>query len=427
MKIFITGSTGQVGFHMVEYLVKERPVDFGSPENIICLVRSQKKALELQEFGVSIVEGTLSDVETINKVMSEEGLQMVIHNAANIDTSASFSDYYRDNYVGTRNMLEAFAKSSAKAFVFASSVSVYDTFLTDEKPEGRKSVIFVTENTPIATKPKEGYSYTKIMCEDMIQDYVKQYPDKKFVICRIGPISGKRDRQILPNFITLLSFDFIPKLINGGRDLFVITNPYDVARAQIFLATNPQVKSGDYFNVSGGVITFRDLYDIVCDYYGFSKPILSISMEFFILFRPLFKKIKEFFPNNQFMNQALSDSAMGYIGKTYYYSTQKIEKLGFKFLKTPEDSLHEGLKDISKVEKYRYKKVGPFIVTYGMEFIEDRASELEEALKYLGGKVEKKKEKKKKRVKVLVRTGLCFLVYLLWVALRILYVIVVGE
>ena len=261
----------------------------------------------------------------------------------------------------------------------------------------------------------------------MIQDYVKQYPDKKFVICRIGPISGKRDRQILPNFITLLSFDFIPKLINGGRDLFVITNPYDVARAQIFLATNPQVKSGDYFNVSGGVITFRDLYDIVCDYYGFSKPILSISMEFFILFRPLFKKIKEFFPNNQFMNQALSDSAMGYIGKTYYYSTQKIEKLGFKFLKTPEDSLHEGLKDISKVEKYRYKKVGPFIVTYGMEFIEDRASELEEALKYLGGKVEKKKEKKKKRVKVLVRTGLCFLVYLLWVALRILYVIVVGE
>ena len=43
MKIFITGSTGQVGFHMVEYLVKERPVDFGSPENIICLVGRERK------------------------------------------------------------------------------------------------------------------------------------------------------------------------------------------------------------------------------------------------------------------------------------------------------------------------------------------------------------------------------------------------
>ncbi len=421
MKIFITGATGQVGFHLVEYLIKEKPVPIDSPSDIICLIRSKKKAADLTPFGVTLVEGTLKDKEIIKKVLKTQGVQIVIHNAGNIDTSASFEDFYRDNYIGTRNMVEAFTESNATTFVFASSVSVYSTFLSDKKD--KKSVHIITENTPLGTGAKEGYSYTKRLCEQLIRENARRFPSKKFVITRIGPISGKRDRQILPNFITLLSLKGIPKLIGGGRDLFVITNPYDVARAQIFLATDPRVESGDVFNVSGGVISYREIYNIVCDYYRFPRPVFSVSMELFLLFRPLLAKIKKLLPNNQFINQALSESALGYIGKTYYYSTRKIESLGFKFIKTPQESLKEGLLDISKIDKYRFKQVGPFIVTFGQEFIEDRAKELDEALQLLDLRVAKKVKQKKKKIKILLRTAFCLLIWLLLTASQTLFII----
>lgn len=318
-------------------------------------------------------------------------------------------------------MVETFAESNATTFVFASSVSVYDTFLSDEK--SKKSVYIITEETPIGQKAKEGYSHTKRLCEKLIKEYSARYTSKKFIITRIGPISGKKDRQILPNFITLLSLKGFPKLIGGGKDLFVITNPYDVARAQIFLATHPQVKSGDQFNVSGGVISYREIYNIVCDYFRFPRPVFSVSMELFLLFKPQLAKVKKLLPNNQFINQALSESALGYIGKTYYYSTRKIQKLGFQFIKSPQEGLNEGLLDISKLEKYRFKQVGPFIVTYGIEFLEDRARELDEALELLDFRVSKKVKQKKRKIKILLRTAICLIIVLFLLASQTAFIL----
>jgi nucleoside-diphosphate-sugar epimerase len=118
-KVFITGATGQVGSQLVEYLINEKELGISSPRDIFCLIRNPAKAVKLKELGITIVEGDLLDNDTITEVMNN-GITYVFHTAANILLNQTYEQMYEPNVVGTRLMLDAFANSDAKCFIYTS-------------------------------------------------------------------------------------------------------------------------------------------------------------------------------------------------------------------------------------------------------------------------------------------------------------------
>ncbi len=117
MKYFITGSTGFIGMALTKRLVAEG-------NSIHLLVRSPHKAKELQLPGVTIFEGDILDVLSIEAAM--QGCTHVFHLAGYAKPTAKEARFFHEvNIEGTRNVLEAAHKLGIKRVVFTSTAGTF--------------------------------------------------------------------------------------------------------------------------------------------------------------------------------------------------------------------------------------------------------------------------------------------------------------
>ena len=143
--ILITGGAGYIGSHISEILVKNKKKIF-IVDNLSTGYRTliNKKA---KFFKVNILE-----VKTVKKIIQENKIDSVIHLAANLIISEGEKypkKYYRNNVVGTQNLLKACSKSTIKNFIFSSTAAIY-----------KDGQFKVSENSII--KPKSVYGKTKV-------------------------------------------------------------------------------------------------------------------------------------------------------------------------------------------------------------------------------------------------------------------------
>ncbi|MHA1340303.1 MAG: NAD-dependent epimerase/dehydratase family protein [Promethearchaeota archaeon] len=351
--ILITGATGLVGSHIVEYLVKSKKLGILDPKNIICLVRNptKKRTAFLRKLNVRIVEGDLSDSERLLRIFNNHNIYYVFHAAANCDPSASCKSIIKANIFGTRNILNAFINSDAKYFVFCSSITVYNLKAAKKINHFPKSPpLKIDENFPMGSlKNDNPYSISKRKNEILIKEYSKKYKNKMFIITRLGVIVGARDRLIIPAFVKFMSLWFIPKLIASGRDYMAITSPIDVARAQVFLiekAEKGNIRSGDIFNIVAKPITYYEIFTTVAIYFKLLPPVMSFPMWMFNLMKPILEWIRKMFKDFEFVQKALSESALEFIGNSYVFDSSKLEKLGFKFKISGTQTILLGLNDL---------------------------------------------------------------------------------
>ena len=155
--ILITGGAGYIGSHISEILVKNKKKIF-IVDNLSTGYRTliNKKA---KFFKVNILE-----VKTVKKIIQENKIDSVIHLAANLIISEGEKypkKYYRNNVVGTQNLLKACSKSTVKNFIFSSTAAIY-----------KDGQFKVSENSII--KPKSVYGKTKVKCEKIIQSFCKK-------------------------------------------------------------------------------------------------------------------------------------------------------------------------------------------------------------------------------------------------------------
>ncbi|RLI70438.1 hypothetical protein DRO91_02390 [Candidatus Heimdallarchaeota archaeon] len=335
-KIFITGATGQVGRQLVNYLLKEKKLGVESPLDIACLIRNPGKAQELIDLGIDVVEGDLLASDTISEAMNN-GIQFVFHIAADINVNHSYEEMYPTNVLGTRIILDAFVNSKAQCFIYTSSIAVYDTESKKEKE------LQIDEDFPIGPTEGLAYAVTKRLAEAMVKSYQKDYPEKRFIITRLGPILGPGDRQFLPTIIQLLSYRFIPKLINRGKYIMSLTSPIDIARAQVFLAEQSGMLQESIFNIAQGFITFREILETVSEYYHRRPPKFSITFWFFKILRPFIVLLHKIFPRINLLKVALSPTTSHYIGRSFYFNSERLLQLGFKFSVHPKEAILTGL------------------------------------------------------------------------------------
>jgi dihydroflavonol-4-reductase len=123
MKIFIAGASGFIGTHLVKRLAQTK-------HDLYCLVRKTSNVQYLKDLGVTLVDGDVTDKNSLYKGM--EGCQWVV-NAANIYSywEPDVQAYTEVNIKGTRNIMECVLDTGVSKVVHLSTAAVYPGILDD--------------------------------------------------------------------------------------------------------------------------------------------------------------------------------------------------------------------------------------------------------------------------------------------------------
>ena len=129
MRSLVTGVAGCVGSHLAERLLTAGHEVIG----VDCLVPYYSKNIKrgntvslLERDSFTFIEGDLIEMDLDALV---QNIELVFHQAAQAGVRASwgagFTPYIRNNVTATQRLLEAFAPCPPRAFIYASSSSVY--------------------------------------------------------------------------------------------------------------------------------------------------------------------------------------------------------------------------------------------------------------------------------------------------------------
>jgi UDP-glucose 4-epimerase len=113
-----------------------------------------------------LVEGDLADRHSIEQLFDAERFDAVMHFASFIDVGESVRDparYYRNNFTHTQNLLDAMVSHGIEHLVFSSSAAVF----------GEPEYSPIDDYHP--KRPINPYGKSKLMVEQMLEDYDKAY------------------------------------------------------------------------------------------------------------------------------------------------------------------------------------------------------------------------------------------------------------
>lgn len=153
MKILVTGGAGYIGSHTTKHLVSH------GHEVVVLdsLARGHRWAVR---WG-TLEQVDLQDLAGVEKVVQKHRPDAVLHFAAFalVGESVRIPElYYRNNFVGSLNLLEAMVKNEVRRLVFSSTCAVYGV------PNGP-----LHEDHPKA--PVNSYGMSKLMTEQAIADF----------------------------------------------------------------------------------------------------------------------------------------------------------------------------------------------------------------------------------------------------------------
>lgn len=200
MKIFITGSAGFIGSHLVE-----RSIELGYEVRALVRYNSRNNWGWLEETDIlkeiEIVTGDIRDYDSVYKAM--KGCDAVLHLAALIGIPYSYISplaYIKTNIEGTYNVLEA-ARTLGTGNVLITSTS--ETY-------GTAQYVPIDEQHPLVGQSP--YSASKIAADQLALSYYRSF-NLPVKIVRPFNTYGPRQsaRAVIPTIIT--------QILNGQREI----------------------------------------------------------------------------------------------------------------------------------------------------------------------------------------------------------------
>jgi UDP-glucose 4-epimerase len=239
----ITGCAGFLGSHLCETLLSRGHEVVGLDCFSDYYPRQLKEANLLTPLSSSRFRLIEADLAADRLEHLVDGVDVVFHLAGQPGVRPSFGEdfgiYLHHNVHGTQRLLEAVAERDLRAFVYASSSSVYGD--QDDYP--------VREDAPL--RPKSPYGATKVITEQLARAfwYSRGVPA---VGLRYFTVYGPRQRpdMAFSRFLTLALRDR-PLTIHGdGWQVREFTYCADVVQATIAAAERGEC--GSVYNVGGG-------------------------------------------------------------------------------------------------------------------------------------------------------------------------------
>lgn len=160
--ILITGAGGYIGSHVAKQLLLDeyKVIAFDN------FSRGFREPLSiLKKYGgLSIVEGDITSKEDLQKVFNVYKIDAVMHFAAlcSIDESMEKPElYFKNNVLGTKNLLEVMVEAEVDKIIFSSTCAVY----------GNAKYLPIDEEHPV--NPENIYGESKLKAEKAIWEFSK--------------------------------------------------------------------------------------------------------------------------------------------------------------------------------------------------------------------------------------------------------------
>ncbi len=247
MYVALTGATGFVGSYTVRSLVEAR-------HRIRALVRPPRDTGWLEELGVEICRGEMTDEETLSAFV--EGVDVVLHTAYDSTTESQQLEYLRSNIFGSLTLLEFSRLAGVRQFICTTS-----TYLlrSDVYTQADVCPTPITEDSPLVS-PQSTYVMHNTVLESACRTYCAQFGVNTTAF-RCAWIYG-----IHPNLKKTVWRDIFETVQRGtkyestfGCDVVAVS---DVARALTAAVNNPAA-FGRIFNLCDMFVYNQELAELV--------------------------------------------------------------------------------------------------------------------------------------------------------------------
>ena len=256
MKIFITGSTGFIGTYLVNRLAKTQ-------HELYCLAREKSETRFLEEIGVNIIKGDVTDKNSLLKGM--EGCNWVAHLASSFVFWLPRKKAFKDvNITGTQNVMESALERGISKVVYVSTAAIYGNAKWP-----------ITEETPVGTERASKYVQTKYEGDLIAWDL---YEKSKLPLVVIYPsaVVGANDPKACGRYFKNYAEGRMPAQVLTKFN-FPFVHVKDVAEA-IVKALEKENNIGEKYIVSAANHTWGEINQMISEISGTKLPFLKLPI-----------------------------------------------------------------------------------------------------------------------------------------------------
>jgi nucleoside-diphosphate-sugar epimerase len=254
-RCLLTGASGFIGGHLAARLVS-------AGYQLRCLVRAGSDTSKLQELGVELTVGDLTDPASLTR--AARGCAYVFHSGALVSDWATTEEITAVNVRGTSNLLQAAVDASVRRFIHISTTDVYGY------PNAN------VDESYVAGGFSNWYAQSKLEAETAVTR-VQQAGSLQTVILRPATVYGPGSEDVVGEIARAIEGRHM-LLIDGGRPLAGLCHVDNLVDAAL-LALHHDAAPGNAFNVSDGVnISWRRFTNDLAD--GLGAPPVRWSLPY---------------------------------------------------------------------------------------------------------------------------------------------------
>lgn len=223
MKVLLTGATGFVGSHVIDFLSRYDNIQ------IYALIRNPAKLKILEGHEFKTLHGDLFSVPTLPR-----DLDCVIH-IAGLTKARKLADYYTVNQQGTASLFQAMETQGVipKQFILLSSMAA------SGPSKGGQAA-----HEKLPPQPVTHYGKSKLLGELEALEHKNKFP---VIIVRVGAVYGPRDTDFL-DYFRWIKKGILPRFGRKKR-YFTFCHAADLAKGLGIIART-RLPSGEIFNIA---------------------------------------------------------------------------------------------------------------------------------------------------------------------------------
>src|SRR6266480_2840746 len=269
MRLLVTGAAGFIGSNFVRYWANAHPTDDIVAFDLLTYAGTRQNLADVED-AITFVQGDIGDRDTVESLLREHDVDVIVNFAAESHNSLAVVDpgrFFRTNAMGTQALLEAARRAGLARFHHISTCEVYGDLPLDSDER-------FTEESPY--RPRTPYNASKAAADHAVRAYSETF-GLPVTITNCSNNYGPRQfpEKVIPLFVTHAFDDLELPLYASTQNRREWLHVDDHCRA-IELVLE-QGREGETYNVGSGLErSIEEIADLALELTGKPQSLKTI-------------------------------------------------------------------------------------------------------------------------------------------------------